>query len=127
MNKHEKAETIAEIIASELGGYKIVHIGTPHEVINSQLIYRSQVRRIAAAIVGAMELPATEDKVVPIYRFQLKAIESALFTVANQYKCREQNSCLDRMVAQAEQFATNALNGEMDKTVRYGVISDKHN
>lgn len=58
---------------------------------------------------------------ITIYRFQLKAIEEALRVVANTYKCREQVTCLDRMVAQAEKFAQNALNGEKDKEVHYGV------
>lgn len=58
---------------------------------------------------------------ITIYKFQLKAIEDALRVVANTYGCRNLETCMDRMVAQAEQFATNALNGEKDKTVHYGV------
>lgn len=59
-----------------------------------------------------------------IYRFQLEAIAEALRVVANSYHCREQKTCLDRMVTQAEQYAKNALNGEKDKTVLYGIRSN---
>lgn len=57
---------------------------------------------------------------ITIYKFQLEAIKEALRVVANTYKCREQVTCMDRMVTQAEKFAENALNGEKDKVVRYG-------
>lgn len=61
---------------------------------------------------------------ITIYRFQLEAIAEALRVVANSYDCREQKTCLDRMVTQAEQYAKNALNGEKDKTVLYGIRSN---
>ena len=57
---------------------------------------------------------------VVIYKFQLEAIKDALRVVANTYKCRDMVTCLDRMVAQAEKFAENALNGEKGKIVKYG-------
>jgi hypothetical protein len=58
---------------------------------------------------------------ITIYKFQLESIYEALRVVANTYKCRDQETCLDRMVAQAEQFAKNALNGEKETIVRYGI------
>ena len=59
---------------------------------------------------------------VEVYRFQLEAIAETLRVVANSYKCRDRKTCLDRMVAQAELYAKNALNGEADK--RVGWMSD---
>jgi len=56
---------------------------------------------------------------IEIYRFQLENIKDALRVTANTYKCRDKVTCLDRMVTQAEQFAENALNGEIDKKVQY--------
>lgn len=56
-----------------------------------------------------------------IYKFQLKAISEVLRVVANIYGCREQKTCLDRMVAQAEKYAKNALDGCKDKEVKYGI------
>lgn len=77
-------------------------------------------------VYEAMELFAKQskqenDKVVSIYRFQLDDVKEALRVVANTYKCRDQVTCMDRMVSQAEQYVINALNGEKDKPVRYGV------
>lgn len=57
---------------------------------------------------------------VTIYRFQLDAILEALRVAANSYDLRKQETCLGRMVTQAERFAKNALKGEKDKYVRYG-------
>ncbi len=58
---------------------------------------------------------------VTIYRFQLEEIADALRMTANIYDCREQKTCFDRTVAQAEQFALNALKGEKDTKVQYGI------
>lgn len=58
-------------------------------------------------------------KEVVIYEFQLEAIRNALRLVANVYDCRNNETCMDRMVTQAEQYAINALNGEKDKYVKY--------
>jgi hypothetical protein len=57
---------------------------------------------------------------ITIYKFQLEAIKEALRVVANTHQCRTQETCMDRMVTQAERYAENALNGEKDKTVKYG-------
>jgi predicted GTPase len=59
------------------------------------------------------------DEVI-IYRFQLEVIADALRVVANTYDCRNQKTCLDRMVSQAEQFAINALKGGKNIKVQYG-------
>ena len=59
---------------------------------------------------------------VTIYRFQLEAIADALRVTANIHNSRKTlETCHDRMVVQAEKYANNALNGEKDKEVRYGV------
>ena len=55
-----------------------------------------------------------------IYRYQLETIKEALRLIANTYDCREQTTCLDRMVTQAEKFADNALNNKKDEFVKYG-------
>jgi hypothetical protein len=57
-----------------------------------------------------------------IYKFQLKAIKEALRVVANTYDCRNQETCMDRMVTQAEKYAENALKGERDIIARYGKL-----
>jgi hypothetical protein len=59
-------------------------------------------------------------KEIVIYEFQLKSILNALTLMADTYECREQRTCLHRMLIQAERFAENALNGEKDKRVVYG-------
>lgn len=41
-----KEQLYRQIIEEELGGYKTVYIGTAHEVVNSQFIYKSQIDRI---------------------------------------------------------------------------------
>ena len=46
---------------------------------------------------------------ITIYKFQLEAIY------------RDWETCHDRMVVQAEKYAENALKGEKDKVVRYGI------
>lgn len=59
-------------------------------------------------------------KEIIIYEFQLEAIKEALRVVANTYDCRSNDTCMDRMVTQAEKYAENALKGEKDKVVKYG-------
>lgn len=56
---------------------------------------------------------------VTIYKFQLEAIKEALRVTANAYDCRNKETCLDRMVTQAEKYAENALKGEKDTVVPY--------
>lgn len=58
-------------------------------------------------------------KKVEIYEFQLEAIKNALRLTANAYGCRSGETCLDRNVRQAEKYAENALNGDIDKRVNY--------
>lgn len=59
-------------------------------------------------------------KKLEIYEFQLKAIKEALRVTANIHGSRKPITCHDRMVKQAEQYAENALKGEIDTIVRYG-------
>lgn len=60
---------------------------------------------------------------ITIYKFQLEAIKEALRVTANIHKSRDKSkegrSCHDRMVAQAEKYAENALKGEKDIEVLY--------
>lgn len=60
---------------------------------------------------------------ITIYKFQLEAIKEALRVTANIHesrnKAKESRTCHDRMVAQAEQYANNALEGKKDVEVRY--------
>jgi len=60
---------------------------------------------------------------ITIYKFQLEAIKEALRVTANIHECRikgkDGRTCHDRMVAQAEQYANNALEGKKDIEVRY--------
>ena len=59
---------------------------------------------------------------ITIYKFQLEAIKEALRVTANIHSSRKTlKTCHDRMVAQAEKYAENALKGEKDKVVRYGI------
>ena len=57
---------------------------------------------------------------VTIYKFQLEAIKEALRVAANSFECRNQTTCVDRMICQAEKYAENALNGQKDIEVKYG-------
>lgn len=59
---------------------------------------------------------------VTIYKFQLEVIQEALRIVANVYGCRNKVTCLDRQVAKAEAYSKNALNGEINKVVKYITI-----
>lgn len=57
---------------------------------------------------------------ITIYKFQLKSIKEVLRVTANIHGSRKnKETCHDRMVVQAEQYAENALKGEIDKDVRY--------
>jgi hypothetical protein len=60
---------------------------------------------------------------ITIHKFQLKEIAEALRITANIHNSRDKNkegeTCHDRMVRQAEQYANNALNGEKDVKVDY--------
>ena len=59
---------------------------------------------------------------ITIYKFQLEAIKKALRVTANIHNSRKTlETCHDRMVVQAEKYAENALKGEKDKVVRYGI------
>lgn len=59
---------------------------------------------------------------ITIYKFQLEAIKEALRVTANIHNSRKTlETCHDRMVVQAEKYADNALKGEKDKVVRYGI------
>ena len=60
---------------------------------------------------------------ITIYKFQLEAIKEALRITANIHgsrnKAKEDRTCHDRMVSQAEQYANNALDGKKDTIVPY--------
>lgn len=60
---------------------------------------------------------------ITIYKFQLEAIKDALRVTANIHDSRDKSkkgrTCHDRMVAQAEKYAENALKGEKDTRVLY--------
>lgn len=60
---------------------------------------------------------------ITIYKFQLEAIKEALRVTANIHNSRDKHkqgqTCHDRMVRQAEQYADNALEGKKDIQVKY--------
>lgn len=56
---------------------------------------------------------------IRIYKFQLEAIKEALRVTANIHNSRKGETCHDRMVRQAEQYAINALEGNYKKQVSY--------
>ena len=57
---------------------------------------------------------------ITIYKFQLEAIREALRVTANIHESRKKKeTCHDRMVVQAEQYAENALKGEKETVVKY--------
>lgn len=60
---------------------------------------------------------------ITIYKFQLESIKDALRITANIHDSRNKNKdgrgCHDRMVAQAERYAQNALKGNIDERVIY--------
>ena len=59
---------------------------------------------------------------ITIYKFQLETIKEALRLIANTYNCKNQETCLDRIVMQAEKYAENALNNLKSETVLYNRI-----
>lgn len=58
-------------------------------------------------------------KEIVIYEFQLKTIIEALRITSNIHKSHKGETCHDRQVRQAYQYAQNALNGEKDIEVNY--------
>lgn len=56
---------------------------------------------------------------IEIYKFQLEQIAEALRITANILGCREGKTCADRQIRQAEQYAINALDGNIDVSVNY--------
>lgn len=60
-------------------------------------------------------------KEITIYEFQLKTIIEALRITSNIHSCSKNKTCHDRMVTQAYQYAKNALGGEKDAKVIYGL------
>lgn len=57
---------------------------------------------------------------ITIYKYQLETIKEALRVTANIHNSRKsRETCHDRMVVKAEQYAENALKGEKDKEVKY--------
>lgn len=63
---------------------------------------------------------------ITIYKFQLEAIREALGVTANIHGSRNGlKTAHDRMVVQAEQYAINALAGNKDVEVRYGVTNQQ--
>jgi len=56
---------------------------------------------------------------VIIYEFQLKVIQEALRLTANMHNSHKGETCFDRQIRQAEQYANNALDGKIDKEVKY--------
>ena len=58
-------------------------------------------------------------KEIVIYEFQLKSIVEALRLTNNLHECLKGETCYDRQVRQAYEYAKNALNGAKDITVNY--------
>lgn len=56
---------------------------------------------------------------ITIYKFQLETILEALRLTANFHHSRNGETCFDRQVRQAEQYAKNALECKKDKIVKY--------
>lgn len=56
---------------------------------------------------------------VVIYRFQLEKILEALRITSNIHNSTKGETCHDRQVRQAYQYAKNAINGEPEKKVSY--------
>jgi len=54
-----------------------------------------------------------------IYEFQLKVIIEALRITSNIHNCSKGETCHDRQVRQAYEYAKNALANEKDKEVKY--------
>lgn len=56
---------------------------------------------------------------ITIYKFQLETITEALRLTSNMHDSAKGETCFDRQVRQAHQYAKNALAGEKDAPVKY--------
>ena len=56
---------------------------------------------------------------VEIYEFQLKEIMEALRMTSNIHQSQKKETCHDRTVTRAYNYAKNALEGDIDKKVKY--------
>lgn len=56
---------------------------------------------------------------ITIYKFQLETIIEALRLTSKLHRSNKGETCYDRQVRQAYEFAKNALNGMKDTEVRY--------
>lgn len=56
---------------------------------------------------------------ISIYKFQLETILEALRITSNIHESHKGETCHDRQVRQAYEYAKNALNNDKDKIVRY--------
>ncbi len=56
---------------------------------------------------------------ITIYKFQLKIIVDALRLTNNLHNSSKDETCYDRQIRQAYQYAKNALNNEKDIKVPY--------
>lgn len=56
---------------------------------------------------------------IEIYKFQLESIQEALRMTSNIHDSRLGETCFDRTVRQAYQYANNALEGKIDERVNY--------
>ena len=56
---------------------------------------------------------------ITIYKFQLEAIKNALRLTSHIHHCNKKETCFDRQVTQANNFAKNALDGKKDESVPY--------
>lgn len=54
-----------------------------------------------------------------IYKFQLETILEALRITSNIHESSKGETCHDRIVRQAYQYAKNALDGKKDERVKY--------
>ena len=54
-----------------------------------------------------------------IYKYQLQVIIDALRLTNNIHHCHTKETCYDRQVMQAYQFAKNAMEGKKDEQVKY--------
>jgi len=62
---------------------------------------------------------------ITIYKFQLEEIQDALRMTANLLNSRNGETCMDRTIRNAEQYANNALIGKKDLIVRHGKSFEK--
>ena len=60
---------------------------------------------------------------ITIYKFQLEVIIEALRLTSNIHECSKGETCFDRQVRQAYEYAKNALKG--DKNVEVSYITGK--